>query len=113
MEEITEEKVKEVLRENVIVPEMGINIVDMGLVYQIEIDEGAIAIDIMMISGGYSHTSRLAGVVEQAIKENFEREVEVAIIDEPRWTPEKLSEDLKKNYGLDGMNDKISKHKLN
>ncbi len=43
----TEDDVKEVIRQNVFDPEIGINIVDLGLVYDVKVPEGK-SVDVKM-----------------------------------------------------------------
>lgn len=78
-------------------PEIMINIYDMGLIYKINIqDNGDVAIDMTVTAP----TCPVAGILPQqaadavALVEGT-AEIEVRIVWEPAWTPEKMSEEAK------------------
>jgi len=80
----------------VIDPEWGINIVDLGLIYRIDIEESKISVDMTLTAPGSPTVGRLAGGVEQALCEGFEdAEIEVSLVWEPLWTLDRLSEAAK------------------
>jgi len=96
---ITNEQVRSAL-ENVIDPELGINVVDLGLIYNILIDEKKISIDMTLTTPGCPLAGMLAGNVEQALREAFpDMEVEVSLVWDPPWSPEMLSEEAKAQLG--------------
>ncbi len=96
---ITNEQVRSAL-ENVIDPELGINVVDLGLIYNILIEEKKIAIDMTLTTPGCPLAGMLAGNVEQALREAFpDMEVEVSLVWDPPWSPEMLSEEAKAQLG--------------
>lgn len=78
-------------------PEIMINIYDMGLIYNIDIDEnGNVKIDMTVTAP----TCPVAGILPQqaadavSLVEGVGR-VEVKIIWEPAWTPERMSDEAK------------------
>ncbi|WP_296712362.1 metal-sulfur cluster assembly factor [Rhodoblastus sp.] len=87
------ECVHEVLRE-VIDPEIGINIVDVGLVYDVSIDEAGIArITMTTTTKGCPATSYLKdGAREAARSVAGVQGVEVQITYDPPWTPGMMSD---------------------
>ncbi len=96
---ITNEQVRSAL-ENVIDPELGINVVDLGLIYNILIDEKKISIDMTLTTPGCPLAGMLAGNVEQALREAFpDMEVDVSLVWDPPWSPEMLSEEAKAQLG--------------
>ncbi|MEP0861308.1 MAG: metal-sulfur cluster assembly factor [Ignavibacterium sp.] len=97
---ITKEKITDILR-TVIDPEIGINIVDLGLVYDINITENIIDITMTLTTPGCpmhgSITDWVKRIVEMTIPDVS---VNVNLVWEPKWTPDKMSEDAKLQLGM-------------
>ena len=86
--------------EHVIDPELGINIVDLGLIYNIHIHGSKISVDMTLTTPGCPMAGMLAGSVEQAVRQTFEgTDVEVSLIWDPPWTPDRLSEAARQQLG--------------
>lgn len=87
------QRVREALRE-VIDPELGFNIVDIGLVYDISIDEGGIArITMTTTTKGCPATSYLkegAGAAAQSVA--GVQGADVRLTYDPPWSPDMMSE---------------------
>jgi metal-sulfur cluster biosynthetic enzyme len=84
----------------VIDPELGINVVDLGLIYNVLIDETKISVDMTLTTPGCPMAGVLAGSVEQAIRQAFEQaDVEVSLVWDPPWTPDRLSDAAKEQLG--------------
>ena len=96
---ITTDQVRSALSD-VIDPELGINVVDLGLIYNILIEGNKISIDMTLTTPGCPLAAMLAGNVEQALREAFpDADVEVSLVWDPPWSPEMLSEDAKTQLG--------------
>jgi metal-sulfur cluster biosynthetic enzyme len=98
---ITEMSVRDALRQ-VIDPELGINIVDLGLVYAIEIDGTRVRVVMTMTSPACPLGDYLKDLIDSMVKWRV-REVEgveIVLVWEPRWNPEMMSADAKQQ--LDG-----------
>jgi metal-sulfur cluster biosynthetic enzyme len=95
------ERVREALRE-VIDPEIGFNIVDVGLVYQIAIEDGGIArVTMTTTTRGCPATSYLrdgAGEAAQSV-EGVEW-ADVKLTYDPPWTSEMMSSVAKDYLGI-------------
>lgn len=93
---VPEGKVREVLR-TVIDPELGINIVDLGLIYGIELDEENNVNVIMTLTtpGCPLHDSIQTGVHNAVSRIEGIGEVNVNLVWFPPWSPEKMSEEAK------------------
>ena len=96
-----EEKIKEALEE-VIDPELGINIIDLGLVYEVREDEGKASIEMTLTSPGCP----LAGVIDRMVREEVlsvegVKEVDLQLVWDPPWTPEHMSEEARVELGFD------------
>ena len=73
-------------------PELGINLVDMGLIYNVDIEDGKVQIDMTLTTPGcpmHSHITRQAWKAVNDLPEVTD--TAVRIVWEPRWTPERLS----------------------
>jgi metal-sulfur cluster biosynthetic enzyme len=94
------EQVLEALR-NVHDPELGINIVDLGLVYGVEIEGDAVQITYTLTTMGCP----IGPLIEAEIKrfladvEGIDR-VEAEMVLRPPWTPEMMSEEAKAALGF-------------
>ena len=100
MMEVTQDAVREVLRERVIDPELGINVVDLGLIYDVEISGGQISVDMTLTTPGCPLAGTLAAQVEEVLRQAFPGfDVEVSLVWEPRWTPELMSEEARRHFG--------------
>jgi metal-sulfur cluster biosynthetic enzyme len=100
--EITEKGILESL-EQVIDPELGVNIVAMGLVYNVQIEGNKISVDMTLTNRGCPLAGMLAGSAEQAIRESFpEADVEISVVWDPPWTPDMMSEEAKQHLGRTG-----------
>lgn len=82
-------------------PEIPINIYDLGLVYHIDLDEaGKIGIRMTLTAPGCP----ASGYISMDVKRKLEalpgvKEATINIVWEPPWTPEKMTESAKKQFG--------------
>ncbi|WP_453990500.1 metal-sulfur cluster assembly factor [Bacillus nitroreducens] len=82
----------------VIDPELNINVVDLGLIYGIEIKENNnVYIEMTLTTPGCPlHDSITSGVKHSVAYLEEVNEVEVLMVWHPAWSPERMSEDAKK-----------------
>ncbi len=100
IKEIKREDVLETLKA-VIDPEIGLNIVDLGLVYDVQISDEVILITMTLTTPGCPMHGSIVNWVERIISMSFPNKiVDVQLVWEPRWTPEKMSEEAKKFLGI-------------
>ncbi len=97
---VTEKEIMEVLKE-CYDPEIPINIVDLGLVYEIKIEKDKVYVKMTLTSP----FCPMSSFIQSDIKTKLEilkgvREAEVDIVWDPPWTPEKVSEAAKVQLGL-------------
>ena len=87
------------LRE-VIDPEIGLNVVDLGLVYGIEVCGGAVAVALTMTSPACPLGEHVARLAEQQLRalEGVERAT-VSLVWEPPWSPERMSDPARRALG--------------
>jgi FeS assembly SUF system protein len=96
-----EDKVIEALR-TVHDPEIPVNIYDLGLIYGLKIDDkGGVMIDMSLTAPGCPVAGEMPGQVANAVAavEGI-GEVQVTLVWEPGWTPERMSEDAKLALGM-------------
>ena len=98
---ITEGMVREALRE-VIDPELGENLVDLGLVYGIQIGDARVAVDLTLTTPGCPLHASLHAAAERAIRLMVPgvEHVDVRLVFEPRWTPDRMSDSAKRRLGF-------------
>ena len=98
---LTVDSVREVLK-NVYDPEIPINVVDLGLIYDVQVDEGNVAVAMTLTAPGCGMGPFIAQQAEWAISEiDGVEDVEVEMVFDPPWSPEMISEDGKKLLGID------------
>ena len=99
----TEERVREALR-TVDDPEVGMNIIDLGLVYRIVITPELVRVELTMTTPacpmGDLITENAHRAVRAALPEGVA--VEVALVWEPPWTPDMMSESARQTFGWPG-----------
>ncbi len=97
----TEEEIRESLRQ-IVDPEIGINIVDLGLIYETSIDaNGLVAITMTLTSPGCPLSGYIGTAVESAVTDlEGVKEVDVDIVWSPAWNPSMMSEDAKLELGI-------------
>lgn len=102
--EVTEEVVLDALRE-VHDPEIPVNVVDLGLIYEMEIDDGHIDIDMTLTSMGCPTADAIVRDVELTAEQvDGVEDVDVELVWQPPWSPEKVSDDGKKQLRAMGIN---------
>lgn len=87
----------------VIDPELGENVVDLGLIYAIALEDGLVRVDMTTTTRGCPATNYLREAVETAASAlPGIRSVEVELTYEPPWAPEMMTEDAKAHLGFAG-----------
>jgi FeS assembly SUF system protein len=84
-------------------PEIPVNIVDLGLIYDIRHDEaGNVTVKMTLTSQGCPSALQIPEQVKQRVSALPEvRDVKVEIVWEPAWTPNLISEAARKQLGID------------
>lgn len=97
---ITEQNVREVLKE-CYDPEIPLNVLDLGLIYEIRLDDSVVEIDMTLTAPGCPmHAMISKGIEEKVRKMEGVEDVKVNMVWDPPWTPERISEDGKKKLGI-------------
>lgn len=96
---LTIEQIKNKLRE-VIDPEIGVNIVDLGLIYDIKVKDNNISVLMTLTTPGCPMISMFDREVATKIKQiKGVKKVKVNLTFEPPWTPEKMTKEAKSKLG--------------
>ncbi|MBV2234178.1 MAG: metal-sulfur cluster assembly factor [Sterolibacterium sp.] len=87
----------------VIDPEVGMNIVDLGLIYRIVVtdDESALEIEMTMTSPACPMSESIVEDVEIVLRDQLPEEVlrNVKLVWDPPWSPSMMSPDARAHYG--------------
>lgn len=84
-------------------PEIPVNVVDLGLVYDVAVDgNNKVRVQMTLTAPGCGMGPYIAQQAEWRLAElNGVEDVEVEIVFDPPWTPDRITEDGKKLLGLD------------
>jgi metal-sulfur cluster biosynthetic enzyme len=95
-----EDKVYELLK-TVIDPEVDVNIVDLGLIYDIKVDGNNVVVVMTLSTPGCPLGDTIMENAAQVIKANIaDVEVDVQLVWEPAWTPDLISPEGKAVLGM-------------
>jgi metal-sulfur cluster biosynthetic enzyme len=82
-------------------PEVGINIVDMGLIYGLEIEDRKVDVYMTLTSPGCPAGPQILSQVDTAVRDlDGVDEVDVNVVWSPPWTPDMLSDEAKDELGI-------------
>ena len=97
---IDESAVRDALRQ-VQDPEAGMNVVDLGLIYAIEIGAGTVKVDLTMTTAACPMTELIADQVHDAVAAAAPPGIDVAVrlVWDPPWTPERMSDLAREQFG--------------
>ena len=99
--DLNKDKVFDALKE-VFDPEIPVNIVDLGLIYEVDINGSDVDVKMTLTAAGCGMGPYIAQQAEWAISELEDVEdVKVDIVFDPPWDPERITEDGKKLLGID------------
>ncbi len=96
----TEEALLDALRQ-VNDPEAGMNIVELGLIYSVEATPSGATVRMTMTSPACPLGDYLSDAVRDALRARFPEleQVNVELVWEPPWTPERMSEEARNFFG--------------
>lgn len=85
----------------VIDPELGYNIVDLGLIYELEVEAGVIKIAMTMTTPGCpAQDYIMTGVYEKSKSLPGVRDVEINLVWLPAWSPRLMTSVAKEHFGI-------------
>jgi metal-sulfur cluster biosynthetic enzyme len=96
----TVDDVTDVLRD-VIDPELGLDFVELGLIYDVEIEGPTVKVTYTLTSPGCPIGPQVSEQIEEFVSElDGVEEVQPVMTFSPPWTPERMSEDAKFALGF-------------
>ncbi len=84
----------------VIDPELGLNIVDLGLIYDVQVEGGAVEVTMTLTTPGCPLHMAIARGAETAVR-NLPgvASATVHVVWDPPWTPERMSPEARAHLG--------------
>lgn len=96
----TPEEVEDALT-NVIDPELGLDFVELGLIYGVEVDQGDVRVTFTLTSPGCPIGPQVTEQIDEFVSElDGVQSVESTMTFSPPWTPDRMSEDAKFALGF-------------
>ncbi|MDR7388170.1 MAG: metal-sulfur cluster assembly factor [Armatimonadota bacterium] len=91
------------LRE-VVDPELGINIVDLGLVYDVTVEDEMVRVAVTMTTPACPLHSYVLDAIHFSVRRDvpWVREVDVRLVWDPPWHPDMMSAEAKRQLGWEG-----------
>lgn len=102
---VAEDRIREALKE-VVDPELFVNIVDLGLIYEIKIDDAGdeksnVVVEMTMTSPACPAGPQLLGQSKDVVgRLDGVGEVDIKLVMEPPWTPDRMTEDARDQLGI-------------
>ena len=97
---LNEESARSALRQ-VKDPELDMNIVELGLVYDVEIDDGAVQVRMTLTSPGCPAGPMITNDAYRVLRAlDGVKDVNIEIVWEPYWTPERIDPKVRALLGL-------------
>jgi FeS assembly SUF system protein len=98
---LTREAVFEALK-NVYDPEIPINVVDLGLVYDVQInDGGSVYVQMTLTAPGCGMGPFIGQQAEWAVQDiEGVEDVQVEMVFDPPWSPDRISEEARAQLGI-------------
>jgi metal-sulfur cluster biosynthetic enzyme len=95
-----DEAVREALRQ-VDDPEAGMNIVELGLVYGVDVSEDAVRVDMTMTTAACPMTDMIIDQARNVIAAIVPERavVDIRLVWDPPWTPDKMTGIAKEHFG--------------
>lgn len=83
-------------------PEIPLNIVDLGLIYKVELDEGKVQVEMTLTAQGCpSHTEISRDVKMALLNVPGVTDVDVRVVWDPPWGPQRITPEGRKKLGID------------
>lgn len=97
----TTEEMVEALKD-VFDPELGYNVVDLGLIYDVDMIDTAAAVTMTLTTPGCPASDMIQDGVRQRLEEMEGVDtVAIELVWEPRWSPQAMSPAAKQHFGIE------------
>lgn len=81
--------------------ERGVSIVDLGLIQEVQVEDGRVSVAMLLTSGWCPFSASLEQMIETEVKRlPGVSEVAVEVVWNPVWTPERMSEEARRKLTL-------------
>ncbi len=98
---LSEESVRDVLR-NVIDPEIQYNILDLGLIYSVKVlEDKTVGVEMTLTSPACPFGPMIIHDVRESCLSVGAEDVQIDLVWQPPWSPERMSEEAKLDLGFD------------
>jgi len=82
-------------------PEIPVNIVDLGLIYDVQVNGSDVYVQMTLTAPGCGMGPYIAQQAEWAIQEiEGVEDVQIELVFEPAWTPDLISEEARSQMGI-------------
>jgi metal-sulfur cluster biosynthetic enzyme len=99
-ETLSEETVRTALR-TVKDPELNLNIIDLGLVYEVDVEDGNVHIRMTLTSPGCPAGPQIMNDIHKTVRPlDGVNDVDIEIVWEPYWSPEKIEPKIRAMMGF-------------
>jgi len=99
-EELTTEAIYESLK-TVFDPEIPVNVVDLGLIYDVQVTKGDVYVQMTLTFPGCGMGPFIAQQAEWAIQDvEGVEDVEIELVFDPPWSPNLISEEARSQLGI-------------
>src|SRR5262245_29826859 len=100
IEMLTHEQVLDALKQ-VLDPELFVNVVDLGLIYKVDIQDKTVALDMTMTSPACPAGPQLVAQSKKAIETLEEgTQANIQIVLTPPWTPDRMTQEARDQLGI-------------
>ncbi len=83
-------------------PEIPLNIVDLGLIYNVEVNEGDVVVEMTLTAQGCpSHTEISRNVRQTLLDTPGVNTARVNVVWDPPWSPERISKEGRQKLGIE------------
>jgi len=99
----TEDTVREIIRKSVFDPEIGLNIVDLGLIYDVKVPDGkSVDVKMTLTSPGCPVGPQIIAAVQTYVHQAHPDldAINVHVVWTPMWNPEMMSQEAKDQLGF-------------
>ncbi len=97
----TAEQLRELLKD-VFDPELGYNIVDLGLVYNVEIVDTTVTVTMTMTTPGCPASDMIQGGVRHRLEQVLGvDEIIIDLVWDPPWSPHSMTPEGKEHFGVE------------
>jgi len=81
-------------------PELGLDIVTLGLVYDVRLDESTVVVEMTLTTPGCPASQTLPMMAHDALAQSDPRAIDVRVVWDPPWSPRMIDEDAARAMGF-------------